>query len=197
MGFFDKLFKRKDSPVEPVQPSKEEAKPELENPVEVATPEPEIPVEETKPQTVTKEYEVAGVEYYLKNLLSMMEPNYLYSYKKQDLIDTCNYDIPIYKNVSTATNLQLVQEDDNPHDPNAVVVLLDDKIVGYIPRRDCKHVRYLMDNDLVVSFTCEVYGGKYKQVNEDYNWEKDRSTYSMETGEDDYGITIRIEEKVI
>lgn len=176
MGFFDKLFKRKATSADSAQTS---------------------PAEETKPETVTKEYEVAGIQFYLKNLLSMMEPNYLYSYKKQDLIDTCNYDIPIYKTVSTATNLQLMQEDDNPHDPNAVLVLLDNKIVGYIPRKDCKHVRYLMDNDLVVSFTCRVYGGKYKQVTEDYNWEKDRSTYSMETGEDDYGITVIIEEKVI
>ena len=175
MGLFDKLFKRKDASGNPMQTT---------------------PAKELKQQTVTKEYEVAGVEFYLKNLLSMMVPNYLYSYKKQDLIDTCNYDVPIYKTVSTATNLQLVQEDDNPHDPNAVLVLLDDKIVGYIPRKDCKHVRHLMDNDLVVSFTCRVYGGKYKQVIEDYNWERDRSTYSMETGEEDYGITIVIEEKL-
>lgn len=176
MGLFDRLFMRKAS----------------------ATEEKPAPkVEEVKPQTITKEYEVAGVEFYLKNLLPMMEPNYLYSYKKQDLIDTCNYDIPIYKTVSTATNLQLLQEDDNPHDPNAVLVLLNEKIVGYIARKDCKHVRHLMDNDLIVKFTCQVYGGKYKQVNENYNWEKDRSTYSMETGEDDYGITITIVEKVV
>lgn len=172
MGFFDKLFKRKPSPVE-------------------------AQAENTKPETITQEYEVAGVEFYLKNLLSMMEPNYLYGYKKQDLIDTCNYDIPIYKTTCTATRLELVKEDDNPHDPNAVLVLLDQKIVGYISRNECKHVRYLMDNDLVVSFTCHVYGGKYKQLNEDYNWEKDRSTYSMESGEDAYGITVRIEEKVV
>jgi hypothetical protein len=173
MGFFNKLFNLKN----------------------LLTKEQTTPTA-PKTETVKNEYEVAGVEYYLKNLLSMMEPNYLYSYKKQELIDTCNYDIPIYKTACTATKLQLAQEDDNPHDPNAVVVLLDNKIVGYIPRKDCKHVRYLMDNDLVVSFTCKVYGGKYKQINEEYNWEKDRSTYSTETGEDEYGITVVIEEKV-
>lgn len=165
-------------------------------PAAIVEQSPAFDPEPQKSETVVKTYEVAGVEFYLKNLLSMMEPNYLYSYKKQDLIDTCNYDVPIYKNVSTATRLQLVQEDDNPHDPNAILVLLDDKAVGYIARKDCKHIRYLMDNDLVASFTCNVYGGKYKQVNEDYNWERDRSTYSMETGEDDYGITITIVEKV-
>ena len=182
MGFWNKLFRTKET-VE-AEPEKADVAPEI------TVTEPE------KPAAVTNEYEVAGVTFYLKNLLSMMEPNYLYSYKKQDLIDTCNYDVTIYKTVCTATRLELVQEDDNPNDPNAVLVLLDQKIVGYIPRKDCKHIRHLMDNDLVVSLTCKVYGGKYKQINEEYNWEKDRSTYSMETGEDDYGITIIIEEQV-
>lgn len=150
-----------------------------------------------EPQTVVKAYEVAGVSYYLNNLLSMSEPNYLYEYKKQDLIDTCNYDISIYKNAINATQLNLVHEEDNPHDPNAIMVLLNDKLVGYIAAKDCKHILEIMDNDLFVSATCEVYGGKYKRVNEDYNWEKDKSTYSMETGEDPYGITIHIREKVL
>ena len=153
------------------------------------------PSEPSKPDTVTNQYEVAGVEHYMKNLLAMMEPNYLYSYKKQDLIDTCNYDVPIYKTTIPEIKLELVQEDDNPHDPKAVVVLINDRIVGYIPRKHCKHIRHIMDNDLVVRFTCDVYGGKYKQVIEDYNWEKNRSTYSMESGEDDYGITLHITEK--
>lgn len=143
-----------------------------------------------------KAYKVAGVQYYINNLLSMMEANYLYAYKKQDLIDTFNYNMPIYKTVCTATNMELVQEDDNSNDSNAVVVLLDQKIVGYIPRKECKHIRHLMDNDLVESFTFEVFGGKYKQVNEDYDWEKDKSTYTMETGEAEYGITIFIKEKL-
>ncbi len=175
MGFWDKLFKRNNDQTKPTEEPK---------------------TEPAAPKTVKKEYEVAGVEFYLKNLKAMMEPNYLYSYSKQDLIGTCNTDVPIYKTSCTATKLGLTQEDDNPHDPNAVLVLMDQKIVGYIPRKDCKHVRHIMDNDLIVSFTCKVYGGKYKQVIEDYNWEKDRSTYSMETGEDDYGITVIIEEKV-
>lgn len=179
--------------------SKEEKELQIEEPKEQDPPEEieEICEEaEGHCDTEIRSYEVAGVGFYLNNLLSMMEPNYLYSYKKQDLVDTCNYDIPIYKTVCNATKLELLQEDDNPHDPNAVLVLLNQKIVGYIPRKDCKHVRHLMDNDLVVSFNCTVYGGKYKQVNEDYDWEKDKSTYSMETGEDEYGITITIKEKL-
>lgn len=155
--------------------------------------EPEKPKE---PEIVVKEYEVTGVVFYLNNLLSMMEPNYLWSYKKQDLIDTCNYDVPIYKNTVSATHLALTHEPDNPHDPNAIMVLLDDKLVGYIAAKDCPHILDIMDNDLFVSATYQVRGGKYKMVVEEYDWERDRSKYSMETGEDEYGITIYIREKV-
>ena len=149
-----------------------------------------------EPETVVNSYEVSGVVFYLNNLLEMMEPNYLYDYKKQDLIDTCNYDVPIYKMAPTATHLELTHEPDNPHDPNAIMVLLDGKLVGYIAAKDCKHILDIMDNDLFVSATYKVHGGKYKMVVEDYNWEKDKSTYSMETGQDEYGITIYIREKV-
>lgn len=165
-------------------------------PARAPVPEP-MPAVKTisEPETVVNSYEVAGVVFYLDNLLSMAEPNYLYEYKKQDLIDTCNYDVNVYKTVVNATNLELTHEPDNPHDPNAIKVLLDGKLVGYIAAKDCKHILEIMDNDLFVSATCEVYGGKYKRVNEDYDWEKDKSTYSVETGMEEYGITIYIREK--
>lgn len=127
----------------------------------------------------------------------MSEPNYLYKYKKQDLIDTCNYDIPIYKNVINAQKLELIHEPDNEHDPNAIMVVLDGKLVGYMPAKECKHILHLMENDLIVSVKYEAYGGKYKCVNEDYDAYRDKSTYTMDQGEDEYGITVHVTEKVV
>lgn len=150
-----------------------------------------------EPETVVRCYIVAGVQYYLDNLLSMAEPNYLYDYKKQELIDTCHADETIYKQTYGFSHLDLTHEPDNPHDPNAIKVLLDNKLVGYIAKEDCRHILDIMDNDLFVSATCEISGGKYKRVNEDYDCIKDKSTYKMETGEDDYDIYIYIREKVM
>lgn len=152
--------------------------------------------EPAKPDTITNAYEVKGVVFYLNNLLSLHEPNYLYDYKKQDLIDTCNYDVPIYKTVVKASRIDLTHEPDNPHDPNAIMVLLDDKLVGYMPKESCKHILELMDNGRFVSASFNAYGGKYKRVDEDYDSMKDKSTYTMETGEDEYGITVYIKEKI-
>lgn len=165
--------------------------------IEEAKKEAALELERKKEQeSVVKKYEVSGVFYYLKNLLPMMEPNYLWDYKKQDLIDTCNTDVPIYQTALAAERMNLVHEEDNPHDPNAVMVLFDDKIVGYIAKEDCPHILEIMDNGLFVCATPEVRGGKWKMVCEEYDWEKDKSTYSMERGEDEYGITLYIREKV-
>lgn len=146
-------------------------------------------------ESIVNEYEVTGIVFYLKNLLPLMEPNYLWDYKKQDLIDTCNYDEPIYKTTLTECRLSLSPEPDNPHDPNAIMVLLNDRLVGYIAAKDCKHVLNVINNDLMISMTCKVRGGKYKMLCEDYDSYRDKSTYSMEHGEDEYGITIYIREK--
>lgn len=144
-----------------------------------------------------KSYQVAGVEHYMDTLLSMARPNDLYNYKKQELIDTCHYEESIYKQTVDAEHLELIHEPDNPYDPNAIKVLLDGKLVGYIAAKDCKHILDIMDNNLFVSAACEVSGGKYKRVNEDYDCIKDKSTYKMETGEDPYSITIYIREKIL
>ena len=169
------------------------AEPEAE---EASAPEPEAE-KPAEPETKINRYIVAGVQYYMDNLMTMVEENYLYAYKKQELIDICRTDEKIYKQIFTPSHLDLTHEPDNPHDPNAIKVMLDNKLVGYIRREDCKHILDIMDNDLFVSANCEVTGGKYKMVNEDYDCIKDKSTYKMETGEDDYAIYIYIRERVM
>lgn len=169
------------------------------NPKEIPEEDPSVPVAEipepSKPESEVKAYQAAGVCYYLDALLSMMEPNYLYGYKKQELIDCCSYEENIYKQTVTVDKIELVPEPDNPHNPNAIKIMLNDKLVGYIPAVDCPHLLEVLNDDRIVNIHCEVSGGKYKRVNEDYDFDKDRSTYRMETGEDDYGITLYIREK--
>lgn len=171
-----------------------------EMPEKTAQQEDEAAVKDTeepaKPESEVKTYRVAGVEHYLDNLLSMMQPNYLYAYKKQELIDICHTSEPIYKQTVPTDQLELVPEPTNPHDPNAIKVLLNGKLVGYIPAADCPHVLEVLENERALSIVCTVEGGKYKMVDEDYDCIKDKSTYKMETGEDPYGITIYIREKL-
>lgn len=149
-----------------------------------------------KPESEVRTYRVAGVAHYLDNLMSMMEPNYLYAYKKQELIDACCTNENIYKQTVNTDQLELVPEPTNTHDPNAIMVQLGGKLVGYIPAKDCEHVLKVIRDGRIISLTCKVEGGKYKMVDEDYDCMKDKSTYRMETGEDPYGITVYIREKL-
>jgi len=167
----------------------EETAPETEE--ASGTPEEDSPM----PESEIRIYEVAGVRHYEETLLGMMAPNYLYKFKKQELIDCCQTDEPIYKDTIEDGILEIVPEPDNPHDPNAIKVLINEKLVGYIAAKDCEHLLDVIENDKVVSTACKIYGGKYKIVNEDYDVAKDRSTYSMEYGEDPYGITLYIRER--
>lgn len=170
---------------------KPEEKTLKENEVSEATTEAPV-----KPESEVKTYRVAGVAHYLDNLMSMMEPNYLYGYKKQELIDACCTNENVYKQTVNTDQLELVPEPTNTHDPNAIMVQLGGKLVGYIPAKDCEHVLKVIRDGRIISLTCKVEGGKYKMVDEDYDCMKDKSTYRMETGEDPYGITVYIREKL-
>lgn len=157
-----------------------------------------LPADEPAPKEESKvfTYQVAGVQHYMDSLMSMMEPNYLYDYKKQELIDTYNTDRSIYRQTVDNKVLKLAPEPTNPHDPNAIQVKLGGLLVGYIAAKDCKHLLEKMGNDEIVNVHAEVFGGKYKRVNEDYDWERNRTKYTMEWGEDPYGIRLFIREKI-
>lgn len=157
---------------------------------------PEISPEPAAKDSDVFTYDVAGLSFYMDNLMSMMVPNYLYNFRKQELIDTCNTDINIYKQTVEDKQIELIPDPDNPHDPNAVKVLLGGQQIGYVPAESCAHVLELMQSDRIISLVYTVEGGKYKRVNEDYDCMKDKSTYSMENGEDDYSVTLYIREKI-
>lgn len=176
----------------PEEPAEETA---VEAP-ELPQPEEQQPEEPPKPEFEEKKYIVAGVEYYLDALKKMMEPNELYNYKKQELIDICKTDELIYKYTIEDIAVELVPEPDNPHDPKAIKVLINGTHVGYIPARRCAHLLRKINNGQVENIEAVVGGGRYKVVNEDYDVMKDKSKYTMETGEDDYYIELYIREKL-
>lgn len=180
-------------------------RPEKEDPAEYLSaeeisegPEPqELQTEEPpQPESEVLRYYVAGVEYYLDALKGMMVPNTLYAYKKQDLIDIYKTDEAVYKTTIENISVELVPEPDNPHDPKAIKVLLNGVHVGYIPAKRCAHLLRKIGNHEIENIAAIVGGGKYKKVNEDYDFMKDKSKYTMETGEDNYYIELYIREKL-
>ena len=92
--------------------------------------------------------------------------------------------------------MDLIPDPENPHDPNAIKVLLGGEQIGFIPAKDCAHILDLIKSGRIVNLAYTVEGGKYKRVNEDYDSIKDKSTYSVENGEADYSVTLYIREKL-
>lgn len=158
--------------------------------------EAETPLEAPVKDSDVFTYTVVGLSFYMDTLMSMMAPNDLYGYRKQELIDTCNTDINIYKQTIEGKQVELIPDPENPHDSNAIKVLLGGKQIGFIPANACTHILDLMKSDRIIRLAYTVEGGKYKRVNEDYDSIKDKSTYSMESGEDDYSVTLYIREKL-
>ena len=150
--------------------------------------------EEKKPRRVVKAYPVKGVYYNKTALRSMMKPNRMYSYGKRDLIDCGCADTRIFEYTIEGEPVELVPEPDNPHDPNAIRVVIGGQKVGYIAAKDCPHILKLIKANRINGIHYVVQGGRYKELVEDYDPDRDRSTYTMETGTDDYGVTLYIGE---
>jgi hypothetical protein len=60
-----------------------------------------------------------------------------------------------------ATNAELWREPDNPHDRNAVQVLIAGRVVGYLPRAEAERLASMMDGAGMAAIACqaEIRGG--------------------------------------
>lgn len=116
------------------------------------------------------ETKVAGVNYHQNNVKSALksiieENNFLEpydGYKKSDFEESLE---PVYKYSGYDTsNVTLEAEPDNEFDSNAIKVLIDDGLVGYLPKDiAAKMVNYVSDSRYDIKPRVEVVGGPYKE----------------------------------
>lgn len=138
------------------------------------------------------EYHVVGTQYYEKNITKIASPNPDYSMTKRDIIDCCMSDENIWKYSFSPISIQLVPEPTNPHDSNAIKVVIDGSHVGYIRSRECALVHDLIANNRIYGIKASITGGPYKSVNEDYN-DNGKEVYTLERGTEDFSIDLEIE----
>ena len=150
-------------------------------------PSEEKPIDET----LTKTYKVAGVSFRQENIKSLAVENTDYEYTKREMID---YGLDegerIYKYEFYPTKTELIPEPDNPHDPNAVKVVVDDEHIGYIKAGSAPHVLKLLKENRIKKISCEISGGPYKYLEYDI----DEDTYSVEKEVDDFYARVTITE---
>lgn len=185
MGIFSRLFGKKQKPAE--------ATPTLIKPT-TPPPPPPAPVQPAKPEAKIKTYKVAGTSHYLENILSLALKNDDYSLSKRQLIEDGLVDERVWEYDFYPHKAELVPEPENPHDPKAIMVLVDGQHVGYIKAGSCSHLLRVIAEDRIEKIDVKVGGGRYKCLNEDYD-EDGNEIYEMEKDTVPHYVHLNITEK--
>lgn len=146
---------------------------------------------------VGKRHRIVGLEHRKANVMKLAKENPLYKLDKaailkQGLTNTC-----IHKYIFTDGPTELVQEPDNPHDPNAIKVVVAGQHIGYIKAGSCAHLNKVINEGRIEKILCRIYGGPYKGAFQDYDETLDagftgKPTYVMETDTEDIRAEIRV-----
>lgn len=118
------------------------------------------------------ESHVAGTSYYNEAISKSMQSNSYYKLPDDKLIKLGRE--RVYKYFPLHENVTLVPEPTNPHDKNAVMVMLNHSLIGYIPREDAPFVCKLIASNSLLSAKVDILGGNVKTIrsNEDVVIEK-------------------------
>ena len=115
-----------------------------------------------------------------------------YDLKKNELINEGLIGQRIYKeNYCGDSNVELVDEPDNPEDPKAIAIFLDGVKIGYAAKGKTAHIRKLRKEDNIRNMDIEVWGGKYKFISE-YEDDDFKTKYDFEKDEAPYGAQITL-----
>lgn len=133
-------------------------------------------------------FRVAGVSFRQDSIADLGVENEYYHYTKQQIIDEMMDDEKIYEYEFFPQKTELIPEPDNPHDPNAIKVVIDNVLVGYIKTGSTAHVKNLLASSKISSIDAEISGGRYKIVSYDSYDDK----YTTESGKTDFHITVEV-----
>lgn len=157
-------------------------------PLPYSNPAPMTPVAPMVPDDiVTDSFFVAGTSYRHDAIEEMGIENSVYSCSNRELVDEADENERIYEYFFEPVKVELVEEPNNPHDPNAVKVIIDGVHVGYIKAGSCSRVKNLLRSGKVTSIHADIYGGKYKM----YYIDEDDKCH-VERDKTDYGIKVHI-----
>lgn len=116
---------------------------------------------------------VVGTSYRKNDISSVMSGNRLYNLPDDAFMKKIAQGENIYRFKYRKADAVLVPEPTNPHDANAIKVMVDDIQVGYIPAEHCAELKKKLGK--VKSSRVEIYGGDYRYHSngEVFNIERD------------------------
>ena len=144
--------------------------------------------EPDKPLYKKYTFKVAGISRRQKDIINKLLPeNDDYEMSKSELVEIGMVDERVYKYSPITSDAELVPEPTNPRDPNAIKVVVCSVHIGYVPADRTGKVKDLLDLRQIHSVTCSFYGGPYKIIREDYDYDKEKEIYTIEK-ESQYNI---------
>lgn len=129
---------------------------------------------------VTERIHVRGESFYEESFNELRYKNYEYDYSKKEIIEEGLDGHRIYQYDFDPVNVELIDEPDNPKDPNAIAVYVCGHQIGHVPHGSTAHIRNVREKYGIQRITAEMGGGKYKIVFED---DDNEGSYSMDHGE--------------
>lgn len=140
-----------------------------------------------KKNTTVEKHKVTGTSHYINNILEFKIENSYYSDTKKELIEEGLENEKIFEYEFYPDKIELIPEPENPYDPNAIKVVADSLLVGYIKAGSCAHIHNLLKNDRIVKIDYEMGGGNYKYLDCDED-----EKYTLEEGKSPYFVDLFI-----
>ena len=134
-------------------------------------------------------FRITGTQYYEKDFIEKLgERDPDYDCSAAELKETYYDGDKIYEYDFSGLKAELVPEPENEHDKNAVKVIVNGVLVGYIKKGSCTRVKNLMASPGFVGIEVSISGGKYKYLcgyeddngNEKIRVEKDKQPFYVD-----------------
>ena len=126
-----------------------------------------------QPEEVKEElFRAAGTHYYLQNIAQLATANPDWKKTGKTLAKQGLSGQRVYRFQYINKPVKLILENDNPHDPNAVMVQIAGEKVGYISAEEAPHVREILSRRTVQFVSAFVGGGDYKEIYEDGTFQR-------------------------
>lgn len=145
-----------------------------------------------EPSIKTETHKVAGVSFRQDAFEKLAIKNEDYNKTKRELIDAGLTDVWIYEYDFYPRRAQLVPEPDNPKDPKAIRVVVDEQHIGYIKAGSCAHLHKLIKSGQITKMTCKIGGGSCKIIRAGMN-DYGRMSYSLERDNINFWATLSID----
>lgn len=171
MGFFNNKNLNKDVNVYVQNPLKPDVAPPkkiisksvsddiyVQNPLKPQVPKPQ---EIHDPQRKRLIFNIAGLYYHEDALIEAATENKYYDMDNKDLIATGKKKVYAYY---FHGDLVFEEEPTNKYDKNAIKILLNDKLIGYVPHDFNLKMKSLIANNSIIKVEYKITGGEYKEI---------------------------------